>query len=48
MNHLWLYLFSCGEEPRSRSYGRTAALRLIVQPCNEDEEKDDYFFHFSK
>jgi hypothetical protein len=22
-------------------YGRTAALRLIVQPCDEDEEKDD-------
>jgi hypothetical protein len=35
------------EWPRSRSYGRTAALRLIVQPCDEDEEKDQ-FFHFSK
>jgi hypothetical protein len=35
-------LFFCGEGPRSRSYGRTAALRLIVQPCNED----DQFFHF--
>jgi hypothetical protein len=34
----------CGEGPRSRSYGRTAALRLIVQPCDEDEEKDDEFF----
>jgi hypothetical protein len=34
----------CGEGPRSRSYGRTAALRLIVQPCDEDEEKDDQFF----
>jgi hypothetical protein len=22
----------CGEGPRSRSYGRTAALRFIVQP----------------
>jgi hypothetical protein len=33
----------CGEGPRSRSYGRTAALRLIVQPCDEDEEKDDQF-----
>jgi hypothetical protein len=32
--------------PRSRSYGRTAALRLIVQPCDEDEEKDDQFFLF--
>jgi hypothetical protein len=36
------------EGPRSRSYGRTAALRLIVQPCDENEEKDDQFFHFSK
>jgi hypothetical protein len=26
------------EGPRSRCYGRTAALRLIVQPCDEDEE----------
>jgi hypothetical protein len=25
-----------------------AALRLIVRPCDEDEEKDDRFFHFSK
>jgi hypothetical protein len=25
------------EGPRSRSYGRTAALRLIVQPCDEDD-----------
>jgi hypothetical protein len=32
------------EGPRSRSYGRTAALRLIVQLCDEDEEKDDQFF----
>jgi hypothetical protein len=24
------------EGPRSRSYGRIAALRLIVQPCDED------------
>jgi hypothetical protein len=28
--------------PRSRCYGHTAALRLIVQPCDED----DYFFTF--
>jgi hypothetical protein len=27
--------------PRSRRYGRTAALRLLVQPYDEDE--DDYF-----
>jgi hypothetical protein len=38
----------CGEEPRSRSYGRTTALRLIVQPCDEAEEKDDQFFNFYK
>jgi hypothetical protein len=31
---------------RSRSYGRTAALRLLVQPRDEDEEKDDQFFSF--
>jgi hypothetical protein len=36
----------CGEGPRSRSYGRTAALRRIVQPCDDDEEKDDQFFIF--
>jgi hypothetical protein len=36
----------CGEGPRSRSYGHTAALRLIVQPCDEDEAKDDKFFSF--
>ena len=38
--------FFFGEGPRSRSYGRTAALRLIVQPCDEDEEKDDQLFPF--
>jgi hypothetical protein len=32
------------EGPRSRFYGPTAALRLIVQPCDEDEE---VFFCFS-
>jgi hypothetical protein len=32
------------EGPRSKSYGRTAAWRFIVQPCDEDEEKDDLFF----
>ena len=40
--------FFFGEGPRSRSYGRTAALRLIVQSCDEDEGKDDVFFYFSK
>jgi hypothetical protein len=36
------FSFFFGEGPRSRSYGRTAALRLIVQPYDEDH----YFFHF--
>jgi hypothetical protein len=35
------FFFILGEGPRSKSYGRTAALRLIVQPCDEDEERDD-------
>jgi hypothetical protein len=34
--------FLSGEGPRSRRYGRTAALRLLVQPYDEDE--DDYYF----
>jgi hypothetical protein len=29
---------SLQEGPRSRSYGRAAALRLIVQPCDKDEQ----------
>jgi hypothetical protein len=36
--------FSSAEGPRSRRYGRTAALRLLVQPY--DEDKDDYFCPF--
>jgi hypothetical protein len=36
----------CGEGPRSRSYGRTAEFKVFVQPCDEDEEKDDQFFSF--
>jgi hypothetical protein len=35
-----LPLFFCAEGPRSRRYGRTAALRLIVQHCDGDDEKD--------
>ena len=31
--------FLRGEGPRSRNYGRTAVLRLNVQPCDEDEDK---------
>jgi hypothetical protein len=44
---LQTFLFLCGEVPRSRSYGRTAALRLLVQPCDEDERKmiSFSFFH---
>jgi hypothetical protein len=33
-------LFFSGEGPRSRRYGRTAALRLLVQPCDEDDDDD--------
>jgi hypothetical protein len=33
-----------GEGPRSRRYGRTAAMRRIVQPYDEDE--DDFFCPF--
>jgi hypothetical protein len=39
--------FLFGEGPRSRRYGRTAALRLIVQPCDEDDDDDYYFLSFS-
>jgi hypothetical protein len=47
---LKLIFFVFGEGPRKRSYGRTATLRLIVQPCDEDEDEEiyDWFFHFSK
>jgi hypothetical protein len=30
------YIFFCGDGPRSRSYRRTAALRRLVQPCDDD------------
>jgi hypothetical protein len=40
------HFFFSGEGPRSRSYGRTAAMRLIVQLYDEDED-DDYFLSFS-
>jgi hypothetical protein len=36
-------VFFSGEGPRGRRYGRTAALRLLVQPCDED----DYFLSIS-
>jgi hypothetical protein len=28
-------------------YGRTAALRLLVQHCDEDDDDDDYFLSIS-
>ena len=37
MTDALLPTFFCGEGPRSRCYKRTAALRLIVQPCDEDD-----------
>jgi hypothetical protein len=40
------YTFFSGEGHRSRRYGRTAALRLIVQPYDEGDE-NDYFLSFS-
>jgi hypothetical protein len=39
------YFFS-DEGPRSRRYGPTAALRLTVQPCDEDDDDDYYFLSF--
>jgi hypothetical protein len=42
-------VFLHGEGPRSRCYGRTTALRLFVQPCDEDEDEDEQFLtKFSK
>jgi hypothetical protein len=35
-NRDFIITFFCGQWPRSRSYGRTAALRLTVQPLLED------------
>jgi hypothetical protein len=37
--------FLRGEGPRSRCYGRTTALRLFVQPYDEDEQ---FFTKFYK
>jgi hypothetical protein len=41
-----LWTVQRGEGPRSRRYGRTAALRLIVQPCDEDDDDDDDDYYF--
>jgi hypothetical protein len=46
LTFLYNYFFLSGEGPRSRRYGRTAAMRLIVQPYDEDEGDDDYYFLF--
>jgi hypothetical protein len=42
---VWFFFVMKG--PAAESYGRTAALRLIVQPYDEDEDDDDYFLSFS-
>jgi hypothetical protein len=36
--------FFSGEGPRSRRYRRIAALRFLVQPCDEDDDDDYYYF----
>jgi hypothetical protein len=41
-----LWYLSIDEGPRSRRYGRTAALRLLVQPCDEDDDDDCYYLFF--
>jgi hypothetical protein len=47
INHLRHSGFLSGEGPRSRRYGRTAALRFLVQPCDEgDDDDDDDFLSF--
>jgi hypothetical protein len=40
--------FFCGEGPRNRRYGRTATLRLLVQPYDEDYDydDDDYYYYY--
>jgi hypothetical protein len=37
------YFFLWRRAPQQK-LGRTAALRLIVQPCDEDDEKDVRYF----
>jgi hypothetical protein len=41
------FFFLSGEGARSRRYWCTAALRLIVQPYDEDDDDDYYFLSFS-
>jgi hypothetical protein len=42
---LVFFFFLIDDGPRRRRYGRIAALKLIVQPCDEDEDYD-YFCPF--
>jgi hypothetical protein len=35
---VYVTIFFCGEGPRCRLYGGTAAFRLIVQHCYEDND----------
>jgi hypothetical protein len=41
------YVRGGGEGPRSRCYGRTAAVRRIVQPNDNEDNYDDGFVLFS-
>jgi hypothetical protein len=38
--------FFCGEGPRSRRYGRTTTLRLLVQSYNEEYYYYYYYYPF--
>jgi hypothetical protein len=39
------HFFLHGVGPHSRCYGRTTALRLFVQPCDEDEQFFTKFYN---
>jgi hypothetical protein len=43
--HIMISVF-CGEESRSRRYGRNATLRLLVQPHDEVYYYCNYYRHF--
>jgi hypothetical protein len=45
INNEAVFSFS-GEGPRSRRYGRTAAMKLIVQPCDEDGDYYYYYYYY--
>jgi hypothetical protein len=42
-----MHFFLHGEGPHSRCYGRTTALRLFVQPCDEDEVEQFFLPSFT-